>query len=122
MPSARPPSPSSGSGSAWASPSPPLLCASSVPPSLAAQTPPAKASPKLCSVVRIQSRQAHARSDKPVEITLELLSCHFHESLEVAAAKIGIGKSTMKLVCRQLGVRRWPYRQVGSRAGLRWVN
>ncbi|EKX52074.1 hypothetical protein GUITHDRAFT_101978 [Guillardia theta CCMP2712] len=61
-------------------------------------------------VVRVQSRQADFHSDKPVEITLELLAEHFHESLEVASAKIGIGKSTMKLVCRQLGVEKWPYK------------
>ncbi|EKX51232.1 hypothetical protein GUITHDRAFT_103150 [Guillardia theta CCMP2712] len=66
---------------------------------------------KMCPpVVRVQSRQSFFQSDKPVEITLELLADHFHESLEVAAAKIGIGKSTMKLVCRQLGVDKWPYK------------
>eukprot|EP00960_Hanusia_phi_P070362 767292-Hanusia_phi.AAC.4 len=61
-------------------------------------------------VVRVQSRQTDFQSGKPVEITFELLAEHFHESLEVAAAKIGIGKSTMKLVCRQLGVEKWPYK------------
>ncbi|EKX51231.1 hypothetical protein GUITHDRAFT_151017 [Guillardia theta CCMP2712] len=73
-------------------------------------------------VVRVQSRQSFFQSDKPVEITLELLADHFHESLEVAAAKIGIGKSTMKLVCRQLGVDKWPYkfgRAKGKKAGRR---
>ena len=73
-------------------------------------------------VVRVQSRQSFLQSDKPVEITLELLADHFHESLEVAAAKIGIGKSTMKLVCRQLGVDKWPYkfgRAKGKKAGRR---
>ena len=62
------------------------------------------------STARVQSRQPFFQSDKPVEITLERLAEHFHESLEVAAAKIGIGKSTMKLVCRQLGVAKWPYK------------
>ncbi|EKX54731.1 hypothetical protein GUITHDRAFT_99385 [Guillardia theta CCMP2712] len=65
--------------------------------------------------VRVQSRQSFFQSDKPVEITLERLAEHFHESLEVAAAKIGIGKSTMKLVCRQLGVEKWPYKCKGAR-------
>ncbi|EKX54716.1 hypothetical protein GUITHDRAFT_149835 [Guillardia theta CCMP2712] len=62
-------------------------------------------------IVRIHSRQVDLQSSKPVEITLERLAEHFHESLEVAAAKIGIGKSTMKLVCRRLGVQKWPYKQ-----------
>ncbi|EKX54730.1 hypothetical protein GUITHDRAFT_149839 [Guillardia theta CCMP2712] len=71
---------------------------------------PTRGPPAVLNVVRVQSRQSFFQSDKPVEITLERLAEHFHESLEVAAAKIGIGKSTMKLVCRQLGVEKWPYK------------
>ncbi|EKX54717.1 hypothetical protein GUITHDRAFT_99374 [Guillardia theta CCMP2712] len=71
----------------------------------------------VLGIVRVQSRQSFFQSDKPVEITLERLAEHFHESLEVAAAKIGIGKSTMKLVCRQLGVQKWPYKHNGGRKG-----
>eukprot|EP00960_Hanusia_phi_P030419 748603-Hanusia_phi.AAC.1 len=37
---------------------------------------------KGSSIVRIQSRQTYFQSGKPVEITLERLAEHFHESLE----------------------------------------
>uniref|UniRef100_A0A7S0EKL4 RWP-RK domain-containing protein n=1 Tax=Hanusia phi TaxID=3032 RepID=A0A7S0EKL4_9CRYP len=70
--------------------------------------------PARPDVVVIHSRQLTA-GDSPVEITRERLAEHFHESLEVAAAKIGIGKSTMKLVCRRLGVEHWPYKHQGRR-------
>ncbi|EKX54761.1 hypothetical protein GUITHDRAFT_99418 [Guillardia theta CCMP2712] len=70
--------------------------------------------PTRPDVVVIHSRQLTA-GDGPVEITRERLAEHFHESLEVAAAKIGIGKSTMKLVCRRLGVGHWPYKHQGKR-------
>ncbi|EKX36407.1 hypothetical protein GUITHDRAFT_117407 [Guillardia theta CCMP2712] len=46
---------------------------------------------------------------------MKLLRSHFHETLETAAAKIGIGKSTMKVVCRKLGLKKWPYTNKGKK-------
>eukprot|EP00960_Hanusia_phi_P038553 753478-Hanusia_phi.AAC.1 len=39
-------------------------------------------SERRTNIVRIQSRQLYFQSDKPIEITLERLAEHFHESLE----------------------------------------
>ncbi|EKX40308.1 hypothetical protein GUITHDRAFT_113549 [Guillardia theta CCMP2712] len=68
-----------------------------------------------CEVVVIQSRQLPMQNSCAVEITWEKLEQHFHESLPVAASKLGIGKSTMKLVCRKLGLVKWPYKNKGGR-------
>ncbi|EKX49845.1 hypothetical protein GUITHDRAFT_104241 [Guillardia theta CCMP2712] len=73
-----------------------------------------RASPSEKSVT-VHSRRLTSSSVQPVQITAELLAEHFHESLEVAASKIGIGKSTMKIVCRRLGIEKWPYVHTGSR-------
>ncbi|EKX49844.1 hypothetical protein GUITHDRAFT_104240 [Guillardia theta CCMP2712] len=73
-----------------------------------------RASPREKSVT-VHSRRLTSSSVQPVQITAELLAEHFHESLEVAASKIGIGKSTMKIVCRRLGIEKWPYVHTGSR-------
>uniref|UniRef100_A0A7S0DXM2 RWP-RK domain-containing protein n=1 Tax=Hanusia phi TaxID=3032 RepID=A0A7S0DXM2_9CRYP len=68
-----------------------------------------------CEVVVIQSRQLPMQNSCAVEITWEKLEQHFHESLPVAASKLGIGKSTMKLVCRKLGLVKWPYKNKGGK-------
>mmetsp|Transcript_25181 Transcript_25181/g.83148 ORF Transcript_25181/g.83148 Transcript_25181/m.83148 type:complete len:192 (+) Transcript_25181:157-732(+) len=68
-----------------------------------------------CKAVKVQSRQFANEASRQIEITPDLLSQHFHESLESAAASIGIGKSTMKVVCRRLGIEKWPYVRKGSR-------
>ena len=85
------------------------------------------------SSILIQSRQGKHSSGLPVNITMKLLRSHFHETLETAAAKIvscspppapladslgtrqGIGKSTMKVVCRKLGLKKWPYTNKGRK-------
>uniref|UniRef100_A0A7S0EMP8 RWP-RK domain-containing protein n=1 Tax=Hanusia phi TaxID=3032 RepID=A0A7S0EMP8_9CRYP len=68
-----------------------------------------------CKMVKVNSRQFVNEPSREIEITTDLLSQHYHESLEAAAASIGIGKSTMKVVCRRLGVEKWPYVRSGSR-------
>jgi len=65
--------------------------------------------------VQVYARKGKSMSRSPVVITFERLAEHFHESLETAAAKIGIGKSTMKHVCRRLGIDKWPYTHKGHR-------
>ncbi|EKX50450.1 hypothetical protein GUITHDRAFT_103684 [Guillardia theta CCMP2712] len=65
--------------------------------------------------VQVHARKGKSMSRSPVVITFELLAEHFHESLETAASKIGIGKSTMKHVCRRLGIEKWPYTHKGHR-------
>ncbi|EKX52007.1 hypothetical protein GUITHDRAFT_150869 [Guillardia theta CCMP2712] len=64
--------------------------------------------------VQVRNSRTTARSE-PIEITYEQLAKHFHRSLESAASSIGIGKSTMKVVCRRLGIKKWPYTHKGQR-------
>eukprot|EP00960_Hanusia_phi_P025559 745722-Hanusia_phi.AAC.3 len=64
--------------------------------------------------VQVRNSRTTARSE-PIEITYEQLATHFHRSLESAASSIGIGKSTMKVVCRRLGIKKWPYTHKGQR-------
>ncbi|EKX36411.1 hypothetical protein GUITHDRAFT_117411 [Guillardia theta CCMP2712] len=67
------------------------------------------------NVVKVypKRRKNSVQESPSVEISHEMLADHFHEPLEIAAAKIGIGKSTMKIVCRKLGVEKWPYTNKG---------
>jgi hypothetical protein len=48
------------------------------------------------------------------ELTFDSLSAYFHLTLTEAAAKLGICKSLLKMVCRQNGIARWPRRRVRS--------
>merc|ERR1712159_557375 len=50
--------------------------------------------------------------DERLKIGFEALQRHFHEPLTVAATKLHVGTSYLKKVCRQLGIRRWPYRSI----------
>eukprot|EP01080_Neovahlkampfia_damariscottae_P012318 gene12318-5992_t len=45
--------------------------------------------------------------------TFEELQKFFYKPLNVAAKKLGIGRTLLKQICRQYGIKRWPYRKVG---------
>ena len=45
-------------------------------------------------------------------ITLEIVQEHFTMPLKRAAKNLGVSTSYLKDLCRKLGIRRWPYRQV----------
>jgi hypothetical protein len=55
------------------------------------------------------------RGSKRIELTLALLAQHFHEPLDVVTDKLGVSKTTLKAVCRRLGLAKWPYRRPASR-------
>jgi hypothetical protein len=55
------------------------------------------------------------RGSKRIELTLELLAQHFHEPLDVVTDKLGVSKTTLKAMCRRLGLAKWPYRRPASR-------
>ncbi|EKX36409.1 hypothetical protein GUITHDRAFT_117409 [Guillardia theta CCMP2712] len=59
--------------------------------------------------VIIHSRRGDRGMSNRVIITLDLVKKHFHLSIEDASSALGIGKSTMKHVCRRLGLKKWPY-------------
>ena len=50
-------------------------------------------------------------------ITLEVLQANFHKHLKQAASDLGVGSTTLKRICRQYGIRRWPRRSLNSRNG-----
>ncbi|EKX36410.1 hypothetical protein GUITHDRAFT_117410 [Guillardia theta CCMP2712] len=52
---------------------------------------------------------------KVVEITREILQEFYGQKIETVASHLGVGKSTMKLACRRLGIHKWPYTNKGVR-------
>jgi len=70
---------------------------------------------KKCIAINPRKKMRGGSGNGPVIISYELLSKHFHESLDAATAKIGISKTTMKAACRRLGIVKWPYAHKGPR-------
>eukprot|EP00960_Hanusia_phi_P065763 766204-Hanusia_phi.AAC.3 len=48
-------------------------------------------------------------SPPPVPLSLPALQALFHLPQEIAARRLGMSVSSLKLACRKLGIRRWPY-------------
>ncbi|KAD3641667.1 hypothetical protein E3N88_30891 [Mikania micrantha] len=48
------------------------------------------------------------RSDRPINI--EEISKHFEKTMDEAADALHVSRSTLKRICRNLGIPRWPYR------------
>eukprot|EP00951_Prasinocladus_malaysianus_P020905 scaffold172066_cov44-Prasinocladus_malaysianus.AAC.1 len=46
--------------------------------------------------------------------TMKEVAACFHLPIEVAAKKLGVGQTWLKLLCRSNGVSRWPYRKIQS--------
>ena len=51
----------------------------------------------------------------PWGITLELLQTQFSKHLKDAATDLGVGSTTLKRICRQYGIGRWPRRSLKSK-------
>ena len=49
----------------------------------------------------------------PVEVTLQALTARFGMRQADAARSLGIALTTCKLLCRRLGIERWPYSRKG---------
>jgi len=50
-----------------------------------------------------------------LSLNIESLKPFFHLTLDEAAYSLGLGSTTLKQVCRSLGISRWPYRQVTAK-------
>lgn len=46
------------------------------------------------------------------DITKQELETHFHIPVDVAAARLGVGVTKLKAICRGFGIMRWPYRRI----------
>ena len=61
--------------------------------------------------VRLVPRQRF-ENNGPVEVNLSMLTARFHMRLPDAAKSLRISETSLKHVCRQLGVARWPRRMM----------
>jgi hypothetical protein len=55
-------------------------------------------------------RKAPASNSRCHSITYDMLAAHFHLSVVDAALRLGVSRTTLKTVCRQHGIKRWPKR------------
>lgn len=53
----------------------------------------------------------------PVVLTLELLEQFYGMPLHVAAKRLGICQTAIKKVCRRLGIKKWPYKEMRQPTG-----
>jgi len=54
---------------------------------------------------------------KKTDIGLETLSQYFHLTQAEACKALGLGGTSLKKVCRRLGIERWPHRKVSDPLG-----
>ena len=63
----------------------------------------------------LNKNQEEKNKSAPWGITLELLQTQFSKHLKDAATDLGVGSTTLKRICRQYGIGRWPRRSLKSK-------
>ena len=63
----------------------------------------------------VNKNQEEKNKSAPWGITLELLQTQFSKHLKDAATDLGVGSTTLKRICRQYGIGRWPRRSLKSK-------
>ena len=77
--------------------------------------PPAETRTPIEHVFMVNMDQDEMNKSAPWGITLELLQTQFSKHLKDAANDLGIGSTTLKRICRQYGIARWPRRSLKSK-------
>nr|AAB60944.1 minus dominance gene product [Chlamydomonas incerta] len=57
---------------------------------------------------------SHSALAKKADLTLHEISAYFHLPVKAAASCLGVSQTYLKIICRRLGVDRWPFRKVAS--------
>jgi hypothetical protein len=58
--------------------------------------------------------EAPQKNRPPITFTNDQIEKLFHLDLNTAATNLGISASSLKIVCRMLGINRWPYTKKGK--------
>jgi hypothetical protein len=62
--------------------------------------------------VALSREESFPRGRQPTLIDYETVASHFSVPQGIAASMLGISVTSLKAVCRRMGVHRWPYRRV----------
>jgi hypothetical protein len=71
-----------------------------------------KATSYLRIVPRTKEIDGFTCKPSPVLLTAESLQDHFFLPLNAAAKRLGVCETSLKIACRKIGIKKWPYRKV----------
>ncbi|KAG6420831.1 hypothetical protein SASPL_117373 [Salvia splendens] len=62
-------------------------------------------------MLQVPIKETKRREKNSLNLSVEALQPHFGKKLKDVAEELGIGRSTIKSACRELGIPRWPNRK-----------